>query len=439
MMKDRLLAGISNRDTRVGVVGLGYVGLPLLMEFSNAGFPVTGLDIDGKKTASIAAGKSYIRHIGDERIQRLLTSNPKAMVTTDFSRAGECDALLICVPTPLTEHRDPDLSYIEKTAAGLAPHLCAGQLVVLESTTYPGTTEDVLVPILESGSGLKAGRDFMVAYSPEREDPNNTDFSTSTIPKVVGGFDGGSLAAATALYGAVICKTVPVSNCRTAEATKLMENIFRCINIALVNELKIVFTEMDIDIWEVIRAASTKPFGFMPFYPGPGLGGHCIPIDPFYLTWKAREYGISSRFIELAGEVNTSMPAYVVQRTMLALNDAGKAVRGSRILLVGLAYKKNVDDDRESPTYVLWDQLKALGAEVSYYDPYCPVVRPSREHSHFAGIASVALEAISADAFDAAIISTGHDNVDHDALAAVLPLMVDARGVCRPAANVVKA
>jgi len=434
-----LLSRIATREARIGVVGLGYVGLPLLMEFAKAGFPVAGLDIDEKKTSAIETGKSYIRHIKDSSIQSLLTSNPKAFVSADFSRSRECDAILICVPTPLTEHRDPDLSYIENTARSIAPHLREGQLIVLESTTYPGTTEDVLIPILEAASGLKAGIGFFAAYSPEREDPNNKDFSTSTIPKVVGGFNADSQEAALALYSSVICKTVPVSNCRTAEATKLMENIFRCINIALVNELKIVFTEMGIDVWEVIRAASTKPFGFMPFYPGPGLGGHCIPIDPFYLTWKAKEFGISTRFIELAGEVNTSMPAYVVQRTMLALNDIGKALRGSRILLVGLAYKKNVDDDRESPTYVLWEQLLKLGATVSYYDPYCPVVRPSREHSHFAGIASVSLDDIRGDRFDAAIISTGHDGVDHDAMAEKLPLVVDARGVCKPAANVVKA
>lgn len=438
-MKEKALAGINNREACIGVVGLGYVGLPLLIEFAKAGFNVAGLDIDENKITAIQAGTSYIKHIGNAHIQSALTGNPKAFVTTDFSRARQCDALLICVPTPLTSHRDPDLSFIEITARSIAPHLRKGQLVVLESTTYPGTTEDVLVPILEAGSGLKAGSDLFVAYSPEREDPNNTDFSTSTIPKVVGGFDADSREVACALYDAVICKTVPVSNCRTAEATKLMENIFRCINIALVNELKIVFTEMDIDVWEVVRAASTKPFGFMPFYPGPGLGGHCIPIDPFYLTWKAKEYGISTRFIELAGEVNTAMPAYVIQRTMLALNALGKPLRGSRILLVGLAYKKNVDDDRESPAYVLWEQLLKLGAEVAYYDPYCPVVRPSREHGHFAGIASVTLEAITSERFDAAIIATGHDNVDHDALAACLPLVVDARGVCSPAPNVVKA
>jgi UDP-N-acetyl-D-glucosamine dehydrogenase len=438
-MREKLLAGINSREARVGVVGLGYVGLPLLIEFAKAGFNVAGLDIDESKIVAIQAGKSYIKHINAVHIQSALTNNPKAFVTTDFSRARECDALLICVPTPLTRHRDPDLSFIEITARSIAPHLRKGQLVTLESTTYPGTTDEVMIPILEAGSGLKAGRDLFVAYSPEREDPNNTNFSTSTIPKVVGGFDADSLDVACALYNSVICKTVPVSNCRTAEATKLMENIFRCINIALVNELKIVFTEMGIDVWEVVRAASTKPFGFMPFYPGPGLGGHCIPIDPFYLTWKAKEYGISTRFIELAGEVNTAMPAYVIQRTMLALNELGKPLRGSRILLVGLAYKKNVDDDRESPTYVLWEQLLKLGAEVAYYDPYCPVVRPSREHGHFAGIASVTLDDIRSERFEAAIISTGHDNVDHDALATRLPLVVDTRGVCAPAPNVVKA
>lgn len=438
-MKQAMLDGIEKRDARIGVAGLGYVGLPLLMEFAKAGFPVVGLDIDEKKIIALEKGESYIRHIDSERIASLLTTNEKAHVTTDFSQARDCDAILICVPTPLTEHRDPDLSYIERTAESLAPHMRQGQLLVLESTTYPGTTEDVLVPVLEVGSGLKAGQDFFVAYSPEREDPNNTDYSTSTIPKVVGGIDQDSCDVACALYNAVICRTIPVANCRTAEATKLMENIFRCINIALVNELKVVFTEMDIDIWEVIRAASTKPFGFMPFFPGPGLGGHCIPIDPFYLTWKAKEYGISTRFIELAGEVNTSMPTYVIQRTMLALNDAGKSLKGSRILLVGLAYKKNVDDDRESPAYVLWEQLLKLGADVSYFDPYCPVVRPSREHSRFAGIHSVDMASIDKDHFDAAIIATGHDNVDHDAIVSKLPLVVDTRGVCRPAPNVVRA
>jgi len=388
---------------------------------------------------SLTAGKTYIRHINEQHIRSRITDNSKSFVTTDFTRLSECDALLICVPTPLTSHQTPDLSYIEATAENMAPYLRKGQLIALESTTYPGTTEDVLIPILEKGSGLKAGADLYIAYSPEREDPNNTDFSTSTIPKVVGGVTEDSLEIARAFYNAVICETVPVSSCRAAEATKLMENIFRCINIALVNELKIVFTEMGIDIWEVVRAASTKPFGFMPFYPGPGLGGHCIPIDPFYLTWKAKEYGISTRFIELAGEVNTGMPKYVIQRTMLALNDLGKSLRGSRVLLAGLAYKKNVDDDRESPTYILWDELIKHGAEVSYYDPYCPAVRPSREHSQYAGIKSKTFEDITADNFDVVIISTAHDSVDHDAIAEKVPIVIDTRGTCKAADNVVKA
>ncbi|MFU8779460.1 MAG: nucleotide sugar dehydrogenase [Kiritimatiellia bacterium] len=439
MDTQNVVALIEEKKARIGIIGLGYVGLPLLLEFAKAGFPVAGFDVDDTKIEQIALGKSYIRHIPSHTIKEHLAANEQYFGTTDFSRVPECTALLICVPTPLTAHRDPDLSYVIKTGQLIAPYLQPGQLVTLESTTYPGTTEDELVPILEKGSKLKAGKDFYVAYSPEREDPNNKDFTTATIPKVLGGIDADSLAVATAVYQAVICKLVPVSNCRTAEAAKLMENIFRCVNIALVNELKVVFSAMQIDIWEVVRAASTKPFGFMPFYPGPGLGGHCIPIDPFYLTWKAREYGIASRFIELAGEVNTGMPGYVVQRTMLALNTQGKPLQGSRILLLGLAYKKNVDDDRESPTYVIWEQLLEHGATVSYHDPYCPVVRPSREHKQFAGIASVPLEDVTAENFDAVIITTGHDCIDHDALAKDLPLVIDTRGVCKPAANIQQA
>ncbi len=434
-----IIEHIRTREARVGVVGLGYVGLPLLLEFAQAGFPVTGFDIDAAKTDALQAGTSYIRHIPAERIRTRITANQQARVTTDFAGIADCAAILICVPTPLTAHRDPDLSFVLQTAEQIAPHLRAGQLVTLESTTYPGTTEEELVPVLEAGSNLKAGQDFFVAYSPEREDPNNKQYSTATIPKVVGGLNPESLEVATALYTCIICKMVPVSNCRTAEAAKLMENIFRCVNIALVNELKIVFSAMQIDIWEVVQAASTKPFGFMPFYPGPGLGGHCIPIDPFYLTWKAKEYGIASRFIELAGEVNNAMPGYVIQQTMLALNDQGKAMRGSRIALIGLAYKKNVDDDRESPTYVLWEKLLSHGAVVSYYDPYCPVVRPSREHGQFAGIESISARDLTAGNFDAAVISTGHDDIDFDALITRLPLVIDTRGVCRKAPNVHKA
>jgi UDP-N-acetyl-D-glucosamine dehydrogenase len=439
MNKNDTLSAIAAKEARVGIIGLGYVGLPLMIEFAKAGFPVSGFDIDENKVEQLSQGKSYIRHISQDAIKTQLSDNPKFFATTDFSRVKECSALLICVPTPLTSHRDPDLSYVLKTGEMISPHLQAGQLITLESTTYPGTTEEELVPVLERESNLKAGTDFLVAYSPEREDPNNSKYSTATIPKVIGGINADSLEVATALYQAVICELVPVSNCRTAEAAKLMENIFRCVNIALVNELKIVFSAMQIDIWEVIRAASTKPFGFMPFYPGPGLGGHCIPIDPFYLTWKAKEYGIASRFIELAGEVNTGMPAYVVQQIMLALNQEGKPLRGSRIVLIGLAYKKNVDDDRESPTYIIWEELLKHGAIVSYHDPYCPIVRPSREHGHFAGIASIPFEQLTSANFDAAVITTGHDVIDHDSLAKQLPVMIDTRGVCKPAPNVYQA
>ena len=383
-----LIRRIESREARVGVIGLGYVGLPLFIEFARNGFPVLGLDIDEKKIDELRAGRSYIKHIEAATIRESIQENPRAEVSTDFRRVVDCDALLICVPTPLTKQREPDLRFVTSTAETIGPHLRASQLVVLESTTYPGTTEEVLASTLEAASGLEAGDDFYLAYSPEREDPNSVQYSTATIPKVVGGLDADSLAVARALYDQVICKTVPVSNCRTAEATKLLENIFRCVNIALVNELKVIFDGMGIDIWEAVSAASTKPFGFMPFYPGPGLGGHCIPIDPFYLTWKARESGIPTRFIELAGEINTAMPDYVIHRTRLALEDRARTLRGSRVLLVGLAYKQNVDDDRESPAYALWKRLLEQGAQVSYFDPFCPAIRPSRDHSELAGIES---------------------------------------------------
>jgi len=433
---EELLTGIQARSYRVGIAGLGYVGLPLLLEFGKAGFPITGFDIDQAKVDKLDRGETYIRHIPAETIASAYASNPIADATTDFSAVTRCDALLICVPTPLTRHREPDLAYVRNTAETIGPFLRPGQLVVLESTTYPGTTEDVLAPILEEKSGLTAGRDFHVAFSPEREDPNNGRYTTSTIPKVVGGLTDDSLRVARALYDSVITETVPVANCRTAEATKLMENIYRSVNIALVNELKMVFREMDIDVWDVVRAASTKPFGYMPFYPGPGLGGHCIPIDPFYLTWKAREHGVATRFIELAGEINTHMPHYVLEQTMIALNEHSKSLNGSRLLLVGLAYKKNVDDDRESPAYALWKQLAAKGADISYHDPYCPVVRPSREHADLAGIKSVTLEEIEEGDFDAAVIVTNHDCVDHDFIAQHLPLVIDTRSACSSAPNV---
>lgn len=439
LLKKRIIRRIRKRKAVVAVVGLGYVGLPLLIEFAKARFSILGFDIDAKKTAALKRGESYIRHIPAAAIKKSLAHNRRADATTDFSRIAECDAVIICVPTPLTKNRDPDLSYIENTARQIGPYVRRGQLVSLESTTYPGTTDEVLIPILEQACGLKAGRDFFVAFSPEREDPNNKKYSTATIPKVVGGFTPESLEVACVLYDSIICRTVPVSDCKTAEATKLMENIFRSINIALVNELKIVFEAMGIDIWEVVRAASTKPFGYMPFYPGPGLGGHCIPIDPFYLSWKAREHGVATRFIELAGEINTAMPEYVVRRTALALNERGKSLKGCRVLLVGLAYKKNVDDDRESPTYALWDLLLKHGAKVSYYDPYCPVVRPSREHPQYAGIKSVQWKDISRRNFDLAVISTAHDRVNHDKLVKHVPLVVDSRGCCSRRPNVIKA
>lgn len=429
-MKQVLLDGIERREATVGVVGLGYVGLPIVLEFSRAGFPVIGFDIDAQKTEALTAGHSYIRHIASEAVQEHVANNPVVSATTDFSQITYCDAILICVPTPLTEYRDPDLSYVVSTANAIAPYLRKGQLITLESTTYPGTTDEILAPTLAKQSGLNAETELFIAYSPEREDPNNAKFQTSTIPKVVGAMNADALAVARALYDTIICETIPVSSCRTAEATKLMENIFRCVNIALVNELKIVFSEMGINVWEVIRAASTKPFGYMPFYPGPGLGGHCIPIDPFYLTWKAKEFGISTKFIELAGEINTSMPQYVVQRTMEGLNLEGKALNGAKVLLVGLAYKKNVDDVRESPTFILWSELEKRGALVDYYDPYCPEVAATREHSHYAGIRSRTLEEITSGDYDAAIISTAHDTVDHDALAENVRVMVDARGAC---------
>jgi UDP-N-acetyl-D-glucosamine dehydrogenase len=402
-VKNELLEKFDARTAVVGVIGLGYVGLPLALCFAEKNFRTIGFDIDPKKPEALCNARSYIKHIPAERIRRSVQAGTFS-ATTDFSRLSRCDAVLIAVPTPLNKNREPDLSYIISTCEALIPHIHRSQLIVLESTTYPGTTEEVVVPILER-SGLKADRDFFVAFSPEREDPNRHDFTTSTIPKVIGATSPDGLEVADRLYRQIVLQTVPVSSARVAEATKLMENIFRSVNIALVNELKIAFMKMGIDIWEVIEAAKTKPFGFMPFYPGPGLGGHCIPIDPFYLTWKAREYGIATRFIELAGEVNTAMPDFVVQRVMEALNDHGKALKGARILLLGVAYKGNVDDDRESPSYHLMDKLEQRGAIVSYNDPYVPVIRPTREWSKFAGRTSVD---ITPD-YDLILIATPHD------------------------------
>jgi len=387
----------------IGIVGLGYVGLPLAIQFSKSGLKVVGIDVDPTKIESLNAGKSYIGHIDGSLIDELRL-NGRFLATSHFSDASDCDALILCVPTPLNQHREPDLSYVLETGASLAPYLKSGTLVCLESTTYPGTTEIDLRGVLESGSGKTAGVDFHLAYSPEREDPSNPESKVEQIPKLVGGLTQTCRDRAVAIYAHAINTIVPVESCKVAEAAKLLENIFRSVNIALVNELKVIYDKMGIDIWEVIEAAKTKPFGFMPFYPGPGLGGHCIPIDPFYLSWKAREVGQTTRFIELAGEINTAMPEYVVNVCMQALNGVSKSVKGSSILILGLAYKPNVDDDRESPTYVLIEKLEKLGAEVAYNDPHIPTVRPTREHPHLAGRTSVPIN----DNFDLILLATDH-------------------------------
>ncbi|HKB42184.1 MAG TPA: nucleotide sugar dehydrogenase [Gemmataceae bacterium] len=379
-LADQLRERIELRTARVGIVGLGYVGLPLAETFAWGGYPVLGFDIDAGKVAKLKRGESYIGHICTERVGELVRSG-RFDATCDPARFVEVDAIVICVPTPLTEAREPDLSYIVETGKGLAPHLRPGQLVVLESSTYPGTTEEVLRPILEEGSGLVAGEDFFLAYSPEREDPGNKDFATRNIPKVVGGIDLTSGELAVELYEPVVEGIVPVSSTGVAEACKILENTYRAVNIALVNELKVVFDRMGIDVWEVIAAAKTKPFGFQAFYPGPGLGGHCIPVDPFYLTWVARKYGVNTRFIELAGEVNTAMPQYVVDRVAEALNDQRKPLKGSKVCVLGVAYKKDVDDPRESPAFTILEMLQKRGAVVSYNDPHVPTLPRMRHHS----------------------------------------------------------
>ena len=411
---------------KIAIVGLGYVGLPLSLQFARSGVSVLGLDIDAAKVESLNAGRSFIKHIESSTVQEMLRAE-RFSATTDFRRIAEVEAVIICVPTPLNKNREPDISYITETGKAIAPHMPKGVLVVLESTTYPGTTDEDLKEVLEKGSGLKAGVDFHLAFSPEREDPANPDSKVANIPKVVGGYTAGCLEKAVALYSKAIKTIVPVSSCRVAEATKILENTFRGINIALVNELKMVYAAMDIDIWEVINAAKTKPFGFMPFYPGPGLGGHCIPIDPFYLTWKAREYGQNTRFIELAGEINTAMPQYVIARVMEALNDRKKALKGSKVLVVGLAYKPNVDDERESPSYVLMELLQKRGAEVAYYDPYVPVIRMTREHGHWAGTKSVAWDQATVKSYDLVLISTNHACINYQELANWAECIVDAR------------
>jgi len=411
---------------RIAIVGLGYVGLPLSLQFARSGVTVVGLDIDAAKVKFLTAGKSYIQHISDASIAEQVGSG-RFTASSDFSQVRQVSAVIICVPTPLNKNREPDISYILHTGEAIAPHLAKGTLIVLESTTYPGTTDEDLRAVLEKGSGLKAGTDFHLAFSPEREDPGNPQSVVAHIPKVIGGYTPACLERTAALYGRAIQRLVPVASCRAAEATKLLENIFRGVNIALVNELKLVYAAMGIDVWEVINAAKTKPFGYMAFYPGPGLGGHCIPIDPFYLTWKAREYGQHTRFIELAGEINTAMPEYVVNRVAEALNEAGKPVKGSKVLVLGLAYKPDVDDDRESPSYTLLDLLKKRGAAVAYYDPHVPVIRPSREHGHWAGTRSVAWAPEVIGGFDAVLIATNHKAVDYRQLAEWARCIVDTR------------
>ena len=411
---------------KISVVGLGYVGLPLAIQFARANVSVLGLDVDAVKVDLINQGQSYIKHIPRTTIEDVVKEK-RLSASTDFSRIKEVEAVIICVPTPLSKNREPDISFILETGRAIAPHLAKGTLVVLESTTYPTTTDEDLRAVLEEGSGMKAGVDFHLAFSPEREDPANEQSKVKLIPKVIGGYTPACLDRAMTLYGKAIDTIVPVSSCRVAEATKLLENIFRSVNVALVNELKLIYAAMGIDIWEVIEAAKTKPFGFMPFYPGPGLGGHCIPIDPFYLTWKAREYGKHTRFIELAGEINTAMPEHVVNRVVDALNAGNKSVNGSRVLILGLAYKPNVDDERESPSYVLMDLLNLRGAKVEYYDPYIPAIKPTREHSRWMNKKSVPWNGEVIETFDVVLIATNHACVNYQELADWAQRIVDTR------------
>jgi len=415
---------IASKQALVGVMGMGYVGLPLARTFGGAGYRTLCFDVDANKIRMLNAGRSYIKHIPNAEIRRLIGSK-RFRATADMKELNKPDAILICVPTPLSKTRDPDMSYVESTARMIAMRLRPGQLVALESTTYPGTTRDLLKPILEEGSGLKAGRDFFLAYSPEREDPGRQDFSTETIPKLVGGYNAKSKRLATALYANAISSVVPVDSCEIAEAAKIVENVYRCVNIAMVNELKTLFDKMDIDVWDVINAAKTKPFGFSAFYPGPGLGGHCIPIDPFYLTWKARQFGETTRFIELAGEINTDMPEYVINRLAQALNDHRKPIRGSKILVLGLAYKKDVDDIRESPSIELIELLRERGAKVDYNDPHVPRTHKGREHD--LRMKSVPLTASSLKKYDAVLIATDHSAYDYKMIVQHSKLVVDTR------------
>jgi UDP-N-acetyl-D-glucosamine dehydrogenase len=423
LLKDR----ITRRDYTVGVIGLGYVGLPLLLRFGEVGFRVLGFDIDPAKVKQLNDAASYIEHVAPDRVAALVTAR-RLEATADVERLAEPDAIIICVPTPLTQHREPDLQYVEKTTDAVAAVLRDGQLICLESTTYPGTTEEVVLPRLLA-RGLRVGEDFFLAFSPEREDPGNQQYRTATIPKVIGGVTSACLDLACTLYGQAVDRVVPVSSTKVAEATKILENVYRAVNIALVNELKIAFERMGVDVWDVIEAAKTKPFGFQAFYPGPGLGGHCIPIDPFYLTWKAREYGVATRFIELAGEINSSMPAHVVQKVMEALNGRGKALKGSRILVLGAAYKRDTDDPRESPGLEILDLLLAKEARADYSDPHIPRLPIGRRHK--LDLASVPLAESSLRSFDAAVLVTDHSAFPYELIHRSVPLIVDTRNAFR--------
>jgi UDP-N-acetyl-D-glucosamine dehydrogenase len=427
---NKLKSVFESRQATVGVIGLGYVGLPLAATFAEGGYAVIGFDLDPTKIDKLLGGESYIRHIPPGRLAAILRNRkpqagePAFHPTADFSFLRTCDAILICVPTPLTQHREPDLSYVTGTAETISRFLRPGQLVVLESTTYPGTTDEVVQPILERG-GLRAGTDFHLAFSPEREDPNNPDFNTKTIPKLVGGITEECGTVAAALYETVIDTVIPVSSARVAEAAKLLENVYRSVNIALVNELKVLFDRMGLDVWEVIGAAATKPFGFTPFYPGPGLGGHCIPVDPFYLTWKARQYDLTTRFIELAGEVNHAMPAFVVEKLIDALNERGRSLKGASILVLGVTYKRDLDDTRESPALKVIELLLRKGAAVRYHDPYVPALGRSRKYNF--NMQSVPLSRESLGSFDAVVITTDHSTIDYDLVVAASALVVDTR------------
>ena len=431
-----------DRTAIIGVVGMGYVGLPLMLAAGSAGYRVVGFDVDPDKVEKINAGHSYLKHIRSEQIAAAVRQG-RLRATAGFQEIKGVDVIIICVPTPLTVNREPDLTFVEKTAESIAPHMRKGHLVVLESTTWPGTTTEIVKPILERAE-LRSGHDFYLAFSPEREDPGNPDFSTRTIPKVVGGDDESACKLVTALYGSIVDRVVTVSSTKAAEAVKLTENIYRAVNIALVNELKVIYDVMGIDVWEVIEAAKTKPFGFTPFYPGPGLGGHCIPIDPFYLTWKAREYEISTRFIELAGEINAHMPHYVVDKLARALDRrVGRGLHNAKILVLGIAYKKNIDDTRESPALKLIELLEARGANVDFYDPYVRIIPRTREYGHLAGRSSISWSPERLRSFDAVLVATDHDAVDYRELCRLASLVIDTRNACArngcEGANVIKA